>query len=120
MTVEEIVGLYGAAWNEPDEAARRTLLERSWADDGVYCDPSARLEGRDALVAHIGDFHERMPGSRVVRTSAIDEHDGWLRFHWRLLDPDDVGVLDGMDVGTLAADGRLARIVGFFGPLATT
>ncbi len=113
---DDTVAAYGAAWNEQDEAARRVLLERSWADDGVYCDPSGRAEGRSALVGHIGGFHARMPGSRIELTSGVDEHDGLLRFAWQMVGPDGAVALDGIDFGELGADGRLERIVGFFGP----
>jgi hypothetical protein len=36
---------YAAAWDAHDEGERRALLERAWADDGVYCDPTARIVG---------------------------------------------------------------------------
>jgi hypothetical protein len=114
--VDEIVAAYSAAWNEQDEGARRSLLERSWTDDGVYCDPAARAEGRAALVDHIGRFHARMPGNRIELSSGVDEHDGLLRFAWRMLGRDGAVALDGMDFGELGDDGRLERIVGFFGP----
>ena len=68
---------------------------------------------REALVAHIGRFH----GARVVATSGVDAYDGHLRFAWRMLDADGVVTLEGIDFGELAPDGRLKRIVGFFGPL---
>jgi hypothetical protein len=42
VNASEVVAAYGAAWNEPDEDARRKLLDQAWADDGVYCDPTAR------------------------------------------------------------------------------
>jgi hypothetical protein len=112
---EETVAAYAAAWNEQDEDARRALLERSWTDDGVYCDPSGRAEGRAALVGHIGGFHARMPGNRIEMASAVDEHDGLLRFAWQMLTPDGAVALDGMDFGELDGDGRLKLIVGFFG-----
>jgi hypothetical protein len=114
--VDEIVAAYSAAWNEQDGDARRTLLERSWTDDGVYCDPSGRAEGRAALVGHIGGFHAQRPGHRIELASGVDEHDGLLRFGWRMVGPDGAVLLDGMDFGELATDGRLERIVGFFGP----
>jgi hypothetical protein len=113
---EETVAAYAAAWNEHDEDARRALLERSWTDDGVYCDPSGRAEGRSALVRHIGGFHARMPGSRIEMASGVDEHDGLLRFAWQMLGSDGAVALDGMDFGELDGDGRLKLIVGFFGP----
>jgi hypothetical protein len=114
---DEIVAAYSAAWNERDDAARRSLLERSWSDDGLYCDPTARAEGRAALVEHIGGFHARLPGHRLELASGVDEHDGLLRFAWRMLGPDGAPALHGVDFGELGADGRLTRIVGFFGPL---
>ena len=116
MTVDEVVSAYGAAWNEPDDAARRALLQNAWSDDGVYCDPTATAEGRERLVEHIGGFHQQMPGARIELASGVDEHDGWLRFAWTMLGPDGTPMMDGFDVAELAADGRLRRIVGFFGP----
>ena len=50
------VAAYIDAWNTPDDARRRALLERAWADDGTYTDPTARVAGRAALHAHIGGF----------------------------------------------------------------
>jgi hypothetical protein len=108
---------YVAAWDVPDENERRALLERAWTDDGVYCDPRAVVEGREALVAHIGGFHRGFPGARLVTASGVDAYDGYVRFAWQLLDPGGAVTLEGIDFGEIAPDGRLKRIVGFFGPL---
>ena len=116
MGVNEAVASYGAAWNETDESARRKLLEAAWADDGVYCDPTATVSGRDALVAHIAGFHQMFAGARIDQASGVDEHDGWLRFAWTMVGADGVTIMDGFDCGELAPDGRLRRIIGFFGP----
>ena len=48
-----------------DEARRRELLDRAWAPDAVHCDPLALVVGREALVAHTGEFPQSMPGARV-------------------------------------------------------
>jgi hypothetical protein len=48
MDTTEIVTAYGAAWNEPDEKARRALLDQSWADAGTYSDPTGSADGRGA------------------------------------------------------------------------
>jgi hypothetical protein len=114
--LQEIVALYGSAWNEPDAAARRRALEHAWADAGVYSDPTACVEGREALVAHIGGFQAQMPGARLALTSGVDEHHGAIRFTWTLYAPDGSIFTEGVDFGELAADGRLRRITGFFGP----
>jgi hypothetical protein len=115
MNTDEIVAMYGAAWNETDEAKRAALLQRSWADDGVYTDPTATVEGRDALVTHIGGFHTMMPGHQIDMASGVDSYGGVFRFAWVMRNGDEIA-LEGMDFGEFATDGRIARIVGFFGP----
>ena len=115
MDTSELVRIYCSAWNEPAESSRRKLLEAVWADDGVYSDPLGRVDGRDAFVAHIGGFHQSMPHHRIQPTSGIDEHDGFLRFTWSMTGPAGEQVMEGIDFGELAPDGRLRRITGFFG-----
>ena len=82
MDAAEAVNTYGATWNEPDEEKRRALLDRSWSDDGVYMDPTARADGRDSLLAHIGGFHAMMPGTPIDATSDVDTHGNVFRFAW--------------------------------------
>ena len=115
MTVNEIVAAYGAAWNETDQARRTALLEQSWADGGVYSDPTATVDGRTALVDHIGGFHAVMPGHTIDMVSAVDTYNEVFRFAWVMRKGEEVAV-EGVDFGEIAADGRIQRIVGFFGP----
>jgi hypothetical protein len=74
------------------------------------------VTGRDALLAHIAGFQQMLPGARIEMTSGVDEHDGWLRFAWSMIDVSGATATEGFDVGELGPDGRLQRIVGFFGP----
>jgi hypothetical protein len=62
-------------------------------------------------------LHQQFAGHAFRRVSAIDAHHEHVRFAWELVAPDGRVALAGMDVGELAADGRLRRIVGFFGEL---
>ena len=57
-----------------------------------------------------------LPGHTIDLVTAVDEHDGHLRFGWAMHGPDGSVVVEGMDYGRLAEDGRLRQIVGFFGP----
>lgn len=114
--MSDTIRSYMAAWNEPDEDARRKLLDEAWTDDGEYSDPTAEVAGREALVSHIGRFMEQMPGFRVVGTSGIDTHHGFARFTWGMDDASGARILDGIDFVELARDGRIGRITGFFGP----
>jgi hypothetical protein len=114
--VDETVGAYAAAWNEPDISARRQLLEKAWAVGGTYTDPTVHLEGRDALAQHITGFLKSMAGAKIAATSRADVHHGMLRFTWRIVKADGTTLSEGMDFGELDSDGRLRKIVGFFGP----
>jgi hypothetical protein len=117
MSVDEVVQAYGQAWLELNDETRRQLLAQAWADDGIYTDPLRHLEGRDALNQAIAGFQQRRPGERIVLTSNADCHHDVLRFAWRWYGADGSTIMDGTDFGELASDGRLRRIVGFFGSL---
>ena len=116
MDPKDAAEMYQAAWRETDEGARRALLEKAWATDGVYLDPGARVDGREALIAHIGGFPERFPDHTIVGTTGVDVHDGYLRFGWQMVDPDGRQVLEGVDFGAYDESGQITLLVGFFGP----
>ena len=44
-------------------------------------------------------------------------HHDHARYAWELVGPDGAVAVAGLDVATLDADGRLTRIIGFFGEL---
>ena len=115
MATTDIIEAYIAAWNEPDAGKRRKLLDTAWADDGAYCDPLADIAGRDALDGLIAAFHAQRPGASIERVSAVDQHHDKVRFAWAFKDAAGNTQVAGIDVGELAADGRLSRIWGFWG-----
>jgi hypothetical protein len=117
-TLTSVIDLYCSAWGEPDTSRRAALLTEVAIDDLVYVDPRTDVRNRAALVAHITAVLERRPGSRVVRTTAIDAHHGLARFGWHAIDATGTPLINGIDIVELSADGRLSRIFGFFGPLA--
>jgi hypothetical protein len=92
------------------------MLEKVWAKAGTYKDPTAEVAGREALVQHIDGFHQAMPGARIELTSGVSEHHGHIYFAWRLVTGDGATAVDGVDFGRLSGDGKIAEIVGFFGP----
>lgn len=115
--VGAIVRTYVDAWNTGDETARRRLLERSWAAGGTYTDPAVDLAGIDELARHAAAFGQRWPGATIVLTSGVDRHHDVIRFGWRVAGPDGATLREGVDFAEVAPDGRLVRVVGFFGPL---
>jgi len=116
--VERVIDAYCAAWNEPDRARRREMLSAVWRAEATYTDPTAHVAGVDQLVAHIEKVLARRPGARVVRTSAVDAHHGFVRFAWRVVQADGTLLPDGIDFAEVDNDGAIRGVVGFFGPLA--
>jgi hypothetical protein len=114
----EIVTKYMAAWNEADVGRRNALLEQCWADGGVYVDPGVELAGRDALAQHIGKMQAARPGARLEFMSGVDVHHRFLRFLWRLVRADGTFGDTSIDFGEIGPDGRLIKMVGFFGAAA--
>ncbi|HEY8173027.1 MAG TPA: nuclear transport factor 2 family protein, partial [Dehalococcoidia bacterium] len=110
----ETIDAYMKAWNEPDESKRRALLDACWADDGVYIDPLSDVRGREGLNGAIAGMHAQSAGASIVLASGIDQHHNQVRFKWEFRQTDGKTAIAGIDVGELASDGRLARIVGFW------
>ena len=114
--ITKVVTQYMAAWNEREAAARHTLLQQCWSDGGVYLDPNVSLTGREALDGHIATVQASRPGARLEFMSGIDVHHDVVRFHWRLVLADGTRGDTSIDFGEVGPDGRLVKIVGFFGP----
>ncbi len=106
---------YCAAWGIADPAARGHLLARVFADDGVYSDPSPTLAtGRAGLSNVIAGFQRSNPGA-LFRCSAPQTHHSFMRMSWTLVSRDGAPLMRGVDFIDLAPDGRIQRVVGFFG-----
>ncbi|MGE0289176.1 MAG: nuclear transport factor 2 family protein [Bradyrhizobium sp.] len=115
VTVVANVLAYVDAWNEPDAAARQSILGGCWADDAVYVDPNVELKGRGALAGHISRMQAGRPGARIEMMSGIDLHHNVVRFLWRLVRADGSAGDVSIDFGEVDSDGRLTKIIGFFG-----
>ena len=113
-----VVDAYFAMLNEADVAARARYIEQAWAEDCAYLDPQLEAKGHTSLSEMVSAIHERFPGFRFSRLSAVDQHHDRVRFSWDFRGPGGELAVAGLDVGTLAPDGRLATITGFFGDLA--
>ncbi|MBQ8102408.1 MAG: nuclear transport factor 2 family protein [Afipia sp.] len=112
----ETIRQYAAAWNEADTARRDTLLAACWAEDGVYVDPNVEISGRENLSRHIAKVQAARPGAYLEFMSSVDRHHRVLRFLWRLMHADGTRGDISIDIGEIGADGRLVKMIGFFGP----
>lgn len=115
--MDAVIEKYDQAWNTSGADERRRLLEAALTDDCELIEPRGRFAGREAIFDRISRFSDRFPGARVDITTHVDEHNGFARYGWRIIDRDGSFLLEGIDVVERAADGRLGRVVMFFGTL---
>ena len=112
------IDIHLAAYCEPDAGRRAALVASAWQPDGSLLDPPFDGAGHADIAAMTDVVLAHYPGHRFERTTAVDAHHGIARYGWQLVGPDGSIAVAGLDVAEFAADGRLARVVGFFGPLA--
>lgn len=116
MELTSLIDAYCQVWSDPDEAERAERLQRVWSPSATYTDPMVHVEGPTDLLAHIAKVAAHWPGSRILRTSDVDQHHGVARFAWRIVDAGGNALLEGIDIAFISADGtKIERIVGFFG-----
>lgn len=115
--LERLIDTHLAGYCEPDGERRRELLAAVWADDGDLVDPPFAAAGPDAISGLADTLLAHYPGHRFERTTAIDAHHDTARYGWSLVGPDGAVAVGGLDVA-MFEDGRLRRVVGFFGDLA--
>lgn len=116
--VADLIDRYCTVWSDPSLQRRAELLAEVWAEGATYTDPTVHAATQAELLGHIDKVLARRPGACVVRTSSIDLHHGIARFSWHVVQADGTVLPDGLDIAELSQDGRrIARIIGFFGPL---
>ncbi|MEZ5227814.1 MAG: hypothetical protein R2710_14405 [Acidimicrobiales bacterium] len=106
-----------AAYCEPDRARRLELLEASWVADGVLLDPPFDGSGIDGIADLVDAVLQHYPAHRFERTTSVDSHHDIARYGWSLVGPDGSAAVTGVDIAEANGDGKLTRVVGFFGEL---
>ncbi len=110
---EEIAARYIDTWNEVDPTARRTALDKLWADGGRYVDPLVDVQGVDQIDATIAAVQAQFPEFVFRLAGPVDGHHDQCRFRWELGPRDTEAPVAGFDVVVTDADGRLASVLGF-------
>ena len=115
ITPQAAVQSWCAAWSIKDPGERMASLGRFWSPEGVYTDPnSMSAPGPAGLDAAIVKFQHDFPGVRF-RCGVPQVHHGLMRHNWLAINPDGSVKWSGTEFSELAADGRIRRIVSFFG-----
>jgi hypothetical protein len=113
-----IIDLHLEAYCLPDAARRAEFVASAWSPDGVLVDPPFDGAGHAGIAAMTDIVLAHYADHRFERTTVVDAHHGVARYGWRLVGPDGEVPVEGLDVAEFGGDGRLTRVVGFFGPLA--
>lgn len=108
-----------AAWNESDPSMVRSHLERALASGVEFVDPSVETHGLDEFEANVHNVQAGLPGAEYSRTSGVDSHHGLHRYSWQISRDGEI-VVTGFDVTEVDDDGKVKRVLGFFGPLPDT
>ena len=111
----QAVDSFFATWSEKDESRRRTALTAIATDDVTFADAFSGTEGIDDLVAHLAAAQLHMPGVVLERSGDVRHCQGTALADWVAKGPDGAPRGRGTNVFELAADGRIARVVGFWG-----
>lgn len=109
-----VVDRWFAAWNEQDAAARTAALQALAEPSVRMRDRFSSVEGTDELTMHIGAAHRFMPGLRMAREGPARHCQGTVLADWMATSPDGQPRGRGTNVFTLAPDGRIAAITGFW------
>ena len=114
MTPDQVWQRYSQIWSG-ERAWRAGELEACLAADCLYCDVNGALEGHEALSNYMEGFQQSVKGASFRIKSVIHHHDRMLA-EWELRGPADAVLQTGRSFATVAGDGRLASITGFFDP----
>jgi hypothetical protein len=113
--IEQLVDRHLAAYCEPDAARRAQAIRETWNAQGRLVDPPMEAAGHQGIADQAATLLSHYPQHRFERTTSVDAHHGFVRYGWRLVDGNGAAVLQGVDFAELDVDGKLARVVGFFG-----
>ena len=108
---------YAAAFNTNDPAEQRQLITRCFVEDGMIISNFEELVGHEAILAMIARFRRERPHDRAVLTSGIEQHHNLFRFTSLVITPEGNRYNEVLDIGEVGTDGRITRIITFYGPL---
>jgi len=115
--VEIAVQTYIRAAGERDPAARAQLIEACVAENGRIVTRSGALRGRAAVDAMIARFHADPEVLGFRMASVVDAAGATFRYR-SIVERRDGTSIEFFDAGEIDADGKIATLLVFAGPLA--
>ena len=107
---------YLDAFVEQDTARRLALLEQGLVPSAEICGPTRIFAGYAEISEKIEGFHKNWPNCRLVVASGIVCFSNAGHFAKAIVGADGSILASGYSVMELAADGRIQRVLAFWGP----
>jgi len=120
IPLEQALKTYLAVFAEPDRARRRALAAQCLTEEAEIVGPGYYFKGHEEILDKVDGFHERFPGARLVLASGFVAYRNIARFAVAIVDAQGAVTAEGDDVIELSTDGRIARVLTFWGPLPPT
>jgi hypothetical protein len=117
ITITDTIDQHLQAYAMADADRRNAIVATTWNADGELLDPPLEGRGHAEISALADAVLTHFAGHTFRRTTAVDAHHGFARYGWDLVGPDAAVAVSGIDVVEFDDEGKLRRIVGFFGPL---
>lgn len=103
-----------AMWSNPAAEQRWRELDALAAPGIAMRDRFSAVEGIDEVRAHLDAVQRFMPGLELRRDGDVQHCQGQLLVKWAAMGKDGRPRAEGTNVFTLAADGRIESVVGFW------
>ena len=107
---------YLDAFVEQDSARRLVLLEQGLIPNAEIWGPKRVFTGYAEVSEKIAGFHENWPNCRLVLASGIVCFNNAGHFANAIVDSHGSVLTSGYSVVELAQDGRISRVLAFWGP----
>lgn len=104
-----------AAWNELDPVARHAAFAVLGTPELLFHDAYSCTLGLEDLEAHVAAGKIHMPGLTLERLGAPRHCQGTALVDWQARGADGKPLAKGTNLFELTPDGRIARVVGFWG-----
>jgi hypothetical protein len=111
--VEQVWNSYLEAYGNVSTEDRQRLLTESVSHDVLSTNPGDETQGLEALVAHVEQFQQRLPGS-YFKINSLRFHHEQVLTEWTLYKADGTAVTTAHTYGVFNDQGRLKKLIGFY------
>jgi hypothetical protein len=101
-----------SVFGERDQSKRKLVIEKIWAQEGVFTDPEGVHIGHAEIDAAVGALLEKFPEFVFTEIGDTDEIPGAGRLAWGFGPPGGLPAVTGLDV-IVVTEGRITALYTF-------